>query len=78
MKKSMAFMDKLPAPIRHFVYMLLGYFSTVLISIQAGETPTLEAFIRGVVGVGVTIGILYLAPFNSQYGIGKTNTTPKI
>ncbi len=78
MKISKAFIDKLPAPVRHFVYMLLGYFSTVLISIQAGEPFVLEAFIRGVVGVGITIGILYLAPFNSQYGIGKTNTLPKI
>lgn len=78
MKLSTAFMDKLPAPVRHFVYMLLGYFSTVLISIQAGEPFFLETFVRGVVGVALTIGILYLAPFNSQYGVGKTYTMPKI
>lgn len=78
MKSNMAFMDKLPALVRHFIYMLFAYFFTVLTSIQDGDSVTLEGFLRGIVGVGVAMGILYLAPFNSQYGIGKTNTTPKI
>lgn len=78
MKTSMAFMDKLPAPIRHNIYMLLGYFFTVLTSIQAGEPFVLKVFLSGVVGVEIAVALLYLAPFNSQYGIGKTDTTPKI
>lgn len=76
--KSMAFMDKLPAPVRHNIYMLLGYLATVVTSIQAGEPFSLKFFLHGIVGVEIVQAGLFLAPFNSQYGVGKTSTAPKI
>jgi hypothetical protein len=68
---KIAILDKLPAPVRHFVIMVMGYVISVLTTIQSGDSVSLDAFLRGLLGIGAAQLILFITPITNQYGVGK-------
>ena len=72
-------LDRLPAPVRHFVIAFVGSASLVIVSAINGAsgvtnvawaTVLTDALNAGIVsGVGL-IAVMYLTPLTRQYGLG--------
>ena len=77
-------LDRLPAPVRHFVIAFLGSASLVLVSAindakgvtsVAWASVLTDALNAGIVAAVSLVGVMYLTPLTRQYGVGA-NATP--
>lgn len=74
-------LDKLPAWLRHLI---LVFLPTALTYLGATVLPALKDrgtqgdLIAGAGAIGVTYLILLLTPLTQQYGVGKTEETPRV
>ena len=68
---SLSILDKLPAPVRHTIIMLLGDILTTASIIQTGGSVSLSDFLHGLLGIAATQLVLFITPLTHQYGVGK-------
>ena len=70
--KSLAILDKLPAPLRHSVIMVIGYLFAQLSIIQTGGSISFKTLWHGLLGIVVAQATLFITPLTNQYGVGKS------
>lgn len=82
------FLDRLPAPVRHFVLVFFGAAATTLLgvvvaavhgdglaSIQWG-TALLDSLGAGIAAGAAAVGVAAGTPIITQYGVGAASTDP--
>lgn len=60
-------LDKVPAPVRHLLLVLL----VAALDAAAGQLHTLPVGTQHVLAPIVTFGLAFLTPLTRQYGVGK-------
>jgi hypothetical protein len=76
------FLDRLPAPVRHFALIFVGAFVTTVLGVVSANVNDLSAVVWSTVlvdalGAGLAsglagVGLAAATPLTTQYGVGAT------